>query len=63
MYVQDQFAVLGLKEQMLPATFRPGEPPALERLQRGVEGLQRGDVSGARPLDRRGSNWAVEIPA
>jgi hypothetical protein len=58
--VEDEVAFLGREEEVLAAPFRAGEAPPLERGERRVERLQRGDVGRAGLLDRRRSDRLVE---
>jgi hypothetical protein len=60
MNVEDEVALVGGEEQVLAAPARAGEPPPLERRERGVVGLQRRDVRGAGPLDREGGDGVLE---
>jgi hypothetical protein len=57
---QDELAVLGREEEPFRAPPGAREPPALERGERRVEGLERRDVRRPGLLDRECGNRAVE---
>jgi hypothetical protein len=61
--VEDELAVVRREEQVLAPPPCAGEPAALERVERRVERLQRGDVGGPGARDRRGADGSVERPA
>jgi hypothetical protein len=58
--VQDEPVVVGGEEEVLAAPASAGEPPSLQRRERRVVGLQRGDVRRPGPLDREGGDRIVE---
>jgi hypothetical protein len=60
---QHELVVVGREQQALAASLGAGEPPAFERRQRGVEGLQRRDVRRPGLLDRKGANGIVQQAA
>ena len=60
---QHELAVVGLEEEPLAAALRPREAPALERLERRVDRLQRRDVRRAGTLDRKRADGLVERSA
>ena len=57
---QNELAVLGREEQPLAPPLGACQPTALERRQRRVERLQRGDVRGAGFLDRERPHRVVQ---
>ncbi len=59
---EDELAVVGGEEKPLAAPLGPTEATALERVERRVERLQRGDVRGAGLGDREGRHRVVELP-
>jgi hypothetical protein len=61
MDVQHELAVVRGKHQVLRAPFGAGEAPSVERGERRVVRLQRGDVSRAGLRDRKGSDRPVEL--
>ena len=60
---QDELTVLGREEEPFRAAPGAGQPAALERVERRVEGLERRDVRRAGLLDRKGRDRAVERAA
>ena len=60
MDVEDELAVLGREEEVLAAAAGARQRPAVERVERGVERLQRGDVRRAGLRNGRGSDALVE---
>jgi len=62
MHHQHELAVGGRQEEALRAAFDV-ERPAVERLERRVDRLERGDVRGTGALDRRRSDERVELAA
>ena len=63
MHEHDELAVVGRQQEPLRPPFDAPQPLALERLQRRIERLQRGDVGGARLLDRRPLDERIELTA
>ena len=61
--VEDELAVVGGEEEVLPAPPRSFEATAFQGGERRVERLQRCDVCRARLFDRVGADQAVERPA
>ena len=59
---QLELAVVGREEEPFAAAAGALEAPTLERAQRRVEGLQRGDVGGAGLEHRRRRDERVELP-
>ncbi len=57
---QHELAVLGLEQEPLAAPGGAGQASALERLQRRVDRLQRGDVGRPGALDRKRAHGIVE---
>ena len=60
MKVQNEAAVVGGEEEVLATPASACEPPLLERCERWVERLQRGDVSRACRLDHGSAHPLVE---
>ena len=58
---QDELAVGGREEQPLALAFHAAELPALEGVERRVEGLQRGDVRRAGLRDRERRDRVIEL--
>jgi hypothetical protein len=58
--VEDELVVVRREEEMLAAPAGAREPPTLERRERRVVRLQRGDVRRAGPLDRERGDRVVE---
>ncbi len=59
---QDEVVAVDGEEEVLAAPLGALQPPAVERRQRRVERLQRGDVRGAGLLDRRRGDERIELP-
>src|SRR6059058_1349958 len=62
MHQHDELAVLRREEEALRAPLGACQAAPLERGQRRVERLQRGDVRGTRPDDRKSGDRIVERP-
>ncbi|MBA2475436.1 MAG: hypothetical protein H0V40_05725 [Actinobacteria bacterium] len=60
MDLQDELPVVGREAEPLAAALGSPEPSSLERAERRVERLQRGDVRRAGALDGRGADGLVE---